>query len=96
VARGKEAESGKVAMMAMDPIQHLARTIFAMSKKKKSTDIAKSMNEECFQRSWTDEMHRALGMSKMEYDLKYKKVRRIEPISAEQKAEWEAAARRGE
>ena len=96
MARGKETEPGKVAMMAMDPIQQLARTIYAMAKKKKGVDIVKSMDEERFQRSWTDETHRSLGMSRMEYDLKYRKRAGFSRVSEEQKAVWEELARRGE
>jgi hypothetical protein len=82
--------------MAMDPIQHLARTIFAMSKKKKSADIVKSLDEERYQRTPTDETWRALGMSRMEYDIKYRKRAGFSRVSLEQKAAWEELARRGE
>lgn len=74
----------------------IAKTLFAMSAKKRDKDIVKSLDEERYQRSWTDEMHRTLGMTRMEYDIKYRKRAGFSRVSEEQKKSWEELARRGE
>ena len=53
------------------------------------------MDEERYQRSWTDETWRALGMSRMEYVIKYRKRAGFKHVSPEQKQAWEELARRG-
>jgi len=71
--------------MAEDVLNQIVRRLYSMSTKTKDVDIAKSLDEERYQRTWTDEGIFASRKPRPGF----------RPLSFEQRIEWELLARKG-